>query len=96
MALKKQVQVTYDKVIGGQKVTFVYSYDNAAPQNISVNTPLIVPGTEPNQSTSNGFLNISVNTAMRETVRQEMKNAIDAAFTEFDNILANYENPEGV
>lgn len=90
MSVQKTTNVDYSKNINGNDVKFIYQFGEAAPVNVSISTNLTfvaTPGT-------NGFLNINVKAADRAEALAQLKSHIDAAFTELENVLINYQDPE--
>lgn len=96
MTIKKTTNVNYDKVIGGQNVSFGYNYGEQAPEQISVNIPLFVADFESKAQLANGNMSVSINVLKKEDAKGEILAMINAAFAELDNVITNYQNPEGV
>ena len=93
MTIKKTTKMTYEKIINGQKVIFGYEYsETEGPVNVQVNVPISITGE--NGPGSNGFVNLNVLVANKEGMKTAVTALINSLFTELDNVVTNYTNPE--
>jgi hypothetical protein len=91
----KTTRVQFDKVINGQTISFGYEYGAKAPEQISINVPLVTSSPDGKQFT-NGSGSISIQTENLSDAIVKITSHLSDVLAAMNDVLTNYQNPEGV